>query len=449
MILQRELRNNVWSRYVLPAIGFAGLALFVALYVLRADWYFRILWFFFIYLWPTPFLDARYIIAVRECWQIGVDVYARDPCDPLYRLMDYTPLWLQLPLLPTDQKWTNWLGLTLDGLFLISLAWLPRPRRLGALILIILATFSSRTVFALERANMDVAMYVLVFIGALSLEHGPGRRVAGYALMLFAGLLKFYPLVLLLLLVRERLRRFVGLCLAAAAALAWFTWQYSGDVARALRNVPPPDYFGDAFGAWQLPNGLGVVLGLIPGALGWPSSGMAEFAKNSDVQRCAFLLLTATAVLVAGRLANKDRFAAAVAALPVRTRNFLVVGAALIVGCFFADQSAGYRGVLLVFALPGIFTLALQDEGATPALFRWVACAAMFVMWWMTVVRAIQIFGAVLSVPSKLQSITYFGAWLVQEFAWWLTVTAFLAVLFRFLLDSDAWQTAMGTVRVN
>ena len=43
----------------------------------------------------------------------------------------------------------------------------------------------------------------------------------------------------------------------------------------------------------------------------------------------------------------------AVTRLPDPEKTFLLIGAALIIGCFFAGSSSGYRGIHLLFTLPG------------------------------------------------------------------------------------------------
>jgi hypothetical protein len=45
-------------------------------------------------------------------------------------------------------------------------------------------------------------------------------------------------------------------------------------------------------------------------------------------------------------------------------RITLLIGAALIGGCFFAGSSAGYRGINLLFTLPAILTLARMGHEA-------------------------------------------------------------------------------------
>ena len=102
--------------------------------------------------------------------------------------------WLWLAVLPITTAWDNALGLALVVLFLVALAFLPPGRDWR---LITLATISSTTMFAMERANIDLLMFVMAMLVAR-------LRFIGYAVALLAGMLKFYPIVLLVAAVRER-----------------------------------------------------------------------------------------------------------------------------------------------------------------------------------------------------------------------------------------------------
>src|SRR5215472_13024945 len=51
--------------------------------------------------------------------------------------------------------------------------------------------------------------------------------------------------------------------------------------------------------------------------------------------------------------------------LPASEKMFLLIGAALIGGCFFAGANNGYRGIHLLFTLPGLLAMA-RMEGDMP-----------------------------------------------------------------------------------
>ena len=286
--------------------------------------------------------------------------------------------------------------------------------------------------------------------------------------VILAGLLKYYPFALLLLLVRERFTRFVMFGLVAVAVMAWFVWQYHGEIVRSIRALPEPYYFAEGFGAQQLPAGLPAVLSGLLSVLGWNSDRTREVLQNPALVIALRALLLIGALLLAVRLAFMGGFRAAIAALPPREMNFLVTGATLICGCFFAGQSIGYRGIHLLLALPGLLVLARSQSGPrTRTLFRWAGYALIFNMWYMTVQLLVSgarvtmggswasfnmwtMTSQQLMVAGADSSWTQFPGyvdWIIHELAWWGMVVVLLALLFRFIMESPTWRALLEAFR--
>ena len=216
----------------------------------------------------TPFLDMHAVTAAVECHRLGFDVYVQDPCDVFGRVHGYSPVWLWLAVLPITTAWDNALGLGLVLLFLVALAFLPAGRDWRQTMLITLGAVSSATMFALERANVDLLMFVMAMLAVR-------LRTTGYAVSLLAGMLKFYPIVLLVLAVRERLVTCLVVWAVAAGVIAlWFALD-GAEILRGMANIPLTHPFDDnVFGAHNLPFGLAELLGL-PHACGDCAAGAA------------------------------------------------------------------------------------------------------------------------------------------------------------------------------
>ena len=65
---------------------------------------------------------------------------------------------------------TGWVGASLDLLFLLSLAVVLRPRTAKELFILGAAAVSPMTVYALERANNDLVVFLLVICGAIAVH---------------------------------------------------------------------------------------------------------------------------------------------------------------------------------------------------------------------------------------------------------------------------------------
>src|SRR5262249_18094897 len=142
-----------------------------------------------------PFFDLEFLRTTTTCWWRGVDVYVSNPCDPLNRPMDYSPLWLRMDFLAFDRTWTVPLGLGLAVLFYLSLGFLIPSRRWRDQALIWLASVSSVSVYGVERGNNDIIMYLLALAAGIVTTGGAVSRLTGYGLLTIGGLLKFYPVV--------------------------------------------------------------------------------------------------------------------------------------------------------------------------------------------------------------------------------------------------------------
>src|ERR1700731_4751952 len=175
-----------------PLLGLSLLGAAAGLYVHDTELYYKALTWLGIDPFRHPFVDGEYILAAIKCWRQGTDVFIANSCDVLARPFAYSPLWLRLP--PVPMSWATPIGLATAIAFFLSLSCLSPPRCGIGLALTLLATLSTATVFAVERANADLIIFLLVVMaGILSLRASPGRLLS-YPVIVLAGLLKFYPI---------------------------------------------------------------------------------------------------------------------------------------------------------------------------------------------------------------------------------------------------------------
>jgi hypothetical protein len=204
-----------------------------------------------------PFLDISAWLAVWECARQGVDVISANPCDVLQRSYSCSPLWIAGSAIPLGVSDTPVVGWLLDLVFLLSLSLLPAPRRLSELMLILAATLSTMVVFALERANPDVLLFLMVLTTGLLAECRLFLRILGYLVALLAALLKYYPIMVLVIVFREAISVFAALTLLIFACLALFWAEYHADIARGLPGISQGPYNDVLFAAKNLPSLLG------------------------------------------------------------------------------------------------------------------------------------------------------------------------------------------------
>ena len=435
-----ERQSRPASQWVLPVAGVVALAIAALFYCYDTAEYMRIMRALMIVPYQTPYIDAQQVPAVIECWKHGIDVYVTAPCDPMQRRWAYSPFWLWATFIPARR---NWMGLALDTAFFISLAVLPRPRERVGTTVLILATFSSMPVFALERGNMDIVMFVLIAMGGWLWCRNFSFRLAGYALFACAGFLKFYPLVLFSLFIRERTGVFIALSGLALALIFDFFSAYHGLLREAAQNLPVFSYFTDAFGAAQLPGGFLTALrqgAALRGVQTWLLLSAPIYAVFFPI---TWLTLCAAAACAALRLAATPLVSAAIAKLAPDELGFLIIGAALICGCFFAGMNDSYRGVYFLFILPGMLALAAMPGGR---VFGFCAAGIVFLMWGLTLQSAVAKLSGGVAYPMS-GSVAIYVYWLIHELVWWCAVSVLLGVLFCFVAQSSAWHALKHAVR--
>jgi hypothetical protein len=242
-----------------------------------------------------------------------------------------------------------------------------------------------------------------------------------YPLIVAAALLKFYPAVSMVIALRERPARFLLALLFAALCFALFIYIDGAEIVRAVRLVPSGKYLY-MFGASVLPYGLRT---LYPRAYSMlPLSPMALQA-----------LLSILAVLLAVSIARRRALVRAIAQLSEPERIFLLIGSAILVGCFFAGQSFRYRAVFFLFVLPAMTTLWFSQQDAFVArLFAISSSSIVFLMWGYYLVRPVERVAAALPDSSLLDPLVtgafWLGAfWLGRELVWWWVISVLLAAI--------------------
>ncbi len=368
-----------------------------------------------------PFVDTHAILSSLRCARLGVDVLATNPCDVLARVFDYSPLWLALAALPVTDAWLLPAGLAVDAAFLLCLLLLPTGRGWRQTMLVTAGALSSATAFARERGNNALLMFRLAAAAAALACRGGFSRALGYGLALLAGLLKYYPMPLLLLATRERPQRLLATLLAATAAVAIFIAVDGDDLARALALIPFGAYFGGVFGASTLPGGLAQLLGL---------QQQRGFTHGLE------LVLVIAALTAGGLLGRSASVRDDLAALTERERSFLLAGAVLVLSCFLTAQNIGYRAVHLVLLLPSL--AALPRVGRHPRLYAASVAVVLGLLWSDAMRHCIAWLIAAGLLPGAAGAGVWVLAWLLREAGWWAIVTLLATLLTSLLLHSEA-----------
>ena len=308
--------------------------------------------------------------------------------------------------------------------FLLSLFWLVKPANWQELLVFALTCMSPMVFYALERGNVDVIMFIML-VGAGVLSGGSlANRIVSYTLMLLAGLLKFYPLIVLGTALRERPRIFFMITAAVGLIIVGFFYRFRAELAAASRNIPRVGW-----GSVNLPfEGPRYALRLFP--------GIEHFAWFTALPYALLgVLLIATAIQMI-RLARNGNLVSAFAKMPKQDAMFLVIGAGLIVGCFFAGRNIAYRGIHLIFVVAGLVAMRrAADNPATRAMLTRTVMIVVLLIWEAFIRQALP--GEVQGRGLALFASALFR--LIRELFWWRLVAILLAMLVIFGVKSEVF----------
>jgi hypothetical protein len=297
------------------------------------------------------FIDIYALLASSDAFALGLDPYKPNPLDWLHVPHWYSDWWFWLHDLGLTRADAPWLGAAIGASYVTAALVLVRPRDFAAMLVGWLAICGPVALLGVNRANPDMLIFA-AFVGIAWLLTRPARPawLLGPPLIALMAGLKFYPLAgALALPFAPRVRREVWASLGLMAALAMLlALGLHDDVRRVATLIEAPREFF-AFGGAQ----LFTLLGVAPGG--------------------AFLLTVAIGAALA--VVEWWRSPALPAALPEREVVAFVLGAAVVVGCFFIGGSYSYRLVFALLMLPLLGTLR-RDAGAT--VVRRLAQAA----WW-------------------------------------------------------------------
>jgi hypothetical protein len=409
-------------RWGASLLALALYALAVALRAWDKPSYARLAPFFIGYGKTVPFGDFTAILLAAKCWRHGVSVYVPNLCmgGGSY---NYSLFLLHLPIWPAPPGLA--LGCGLDILFMLSFAALPPAQDWMELALRLASCFAGVVVYAMEQANFDVVVFLLTLAGLAALAR-PGRQaLAGYAVFLFAAACKFYPIMLLVMAMREPPRRLLAVAGAAIVCVAAFWWGFGTGTATALQVLPAGSPFDDGFGASDLPRGLPLLFFAPHPML---DLDLMSYELASDHILVPIIGIAGpfvlTVLVLARAWAAGPRYAAALQALPPARLLGLLAGGVLIAGCFLAGQNIMYRSIFLLLAQPGLWGLLSHTRGYRRAGL-WVLNLAVPVLLWEVTMREAAVH---LHNPFWAQWAPI-GIWVFYGLLWWWVVLRFCEFL--------------------
>ena len=192
----------------------------------------------------VSFGDLRSITSGWECTRRGIDVLPANPCDPNKSPANYPRIWMSPAFLGLGQGSTNVLGVIVALIFFCgALAVLPARAGTRAALLYAAALCSPAVMLGVERGNVDILIFSLVALAVLVFRRSERSAILTHALLLFAAILKLFPIFAVGVLLRQPLRRAVLGLGAVLAAFGLYAISIRTDLRTLERVTPQSDHF--------------------------------------------------------------------------------------------------------------------------------------------------------------------------------------------------------------
>ena len=218
-----------------------------------------------------PFSDLRVITGGLKTLQLGGNPITDNVGEVLHRPMNYPRIWLHLfSWMRINDSNIEIVGILFCIFYLLCISLLIlQSRDSPSGLILMVAGLSVAPLFAIERANTDLLIFFLVFLGCLV-----GNKFLRPSLFFAAAALKIYPFAALIVDALRRTRKERALPLALAGlVIVLFAWQWSDfNAIRHATPISPELSYGvlslkaqAAFMSWKLIAVYCVVAALIIG----------------------------------------------------------------------------------------------------------------------------------------------------------------------------------------
>lgn len=426
-----QSRSTIVMRWMPTVSALVLFGLFTWLYLRSFDTYMALMQVWGVQAWTHPFIDGEFIYVMKDAWLRGIDIYKAVPDYTVPNsFMNYPPLWPRLPFLPSDKAASIPIGLATDLGLIVSLAMLPAAKRWSDAVLLSLAGCSTMVVFALERNNVDVWIYLAMFLSIPSLRKSLLFRIMSYCVFTLVALLKYFPIVCFWFFLREKPWRFAAISAMAVLTIVAVQAELWPEVLRGVAGIPD----GSPWLGW-----VGIVN--IPRALARISDYVFVTGPSGSklVEVLLRLTLTGIVLAVAFRTASRPALREAVGRLPASAETWLVAGCLLMAGCYLAGQSIGYRGIYLLFTLSGLTALERLADKATADRLRRVTVTIVVLMWMEAIRGWVEALAISLGASPAGAFLVDTVIWAIRELLWLDVAQVMIA-----LILIDGLQTTMG-----
>lgn len=181
-------------------------------------------------LWKVPqgkisFLDFRLIPGSAESYLHGYEPTVENPFDPTRRIFNYPFFWRLFFYSGITQADTVWISISMIVLFFIGAFLFPEKLSIPGAIGMLFILFSPASMLLYERGNVDLFVF---FVCAMAVFAGSYSTALATALVVFAAIMKLFPIFGLSILLKETKKNFLllsGVGISIVLIYVVVTWR--------------------------------------------------------------------------------------------------------------------------------------------------------------------------------------------------------------------------------
>jgi hypothetical protein len=340
-------------------------------------------------LWNVPtmrphFADLRVITSASETYAQGIDPLIMNPSDQLQRPLNYPRIWQSLFKIGVDVNHTTGIGVSLILLFFIGNYLFLQKSGAIAVVFVMLALFSPAVLLGIERANIDLLMFFILSTAIVLANKSYGYSLC---LVLFAFILKLYPIFGLTVLLRKdklTIYKIVLLVIVTVGLYVIITYNDLALISRATPRSIVLSYGIDVF--WMKMSSYNHIAGIIYKGLSYILLVLVIGKAFTDSENTAKYL----------SISNDCDYCF----------DAFRVGGAVYIGTFLIGNNWDYRLMFLLFVIPQLIKWSRSDVKKIAVLSIVTIIGVYASLWYLLIQRVLQhfSFGHTLSYSIKEMS---------------------------------------------
>lgn len=354
---------------------------------------------------PPGFLDSRQFAWASESFAQGYDPMFVNPNNPVGHRLNYPRIWHVLFYLGINESHTNIIGTIVVLLFFagIGVFWFSKPYDNLTYPALFLAFLSPATMLGVERSNIELILFLLL---SLSLVINYRSSVLGLFAVLFASVLKLYPIFGLLYLLKENKSRFWKLFLSGMVIFILYGLLSLNDLRQVFNTTPQLVNSSFGINVWWM-------------GIRHPRVFAIPLTENAVLIFKIITYVSALSIL-GGCLFLNMRGKASEFYKRGQYLDAFRMGAGIYAGCFLLMNTHDYRLIFLIFTIPQLIEWFLAS-GKKALSVPGLTLVAMGLSLWNAFI---------------MRFLGRQATFVIEEFANWFMLTGLLYLLFA---SSPGW----------